>query len=298
MLLLSHARAPWAGHLSERAARQGEIGGKNADRFQGATVLESVRGMHSNVAVLDFASLYPSIMMAYNLCFSTIVLDRSQRGLDLRGSLTHAGCTFVGPAVRKGVVPVILERLVATRKRCKQEMEKPGIDEMSYYLLDRRQEALKISCNSIYGAVGCRFALLPKPEIAKTVTGMGRQHIWAVKNLAERLFSRANGYERDAVVVGGDTDSVCVDMPVPAAKMEMELDAVDEAFRMADMLAAEVNATLSRPMKIEVEKVYSRLLLMKKKHYAGGSLLCVCAWPIIKAHVAYPARVYGSVHHL
>jgi DNA polymerase elongation subunit (family B) len=173
--------------------------------------------------------------------------------------------------VRRGVVPVILERLVATRKKVKVEMEAAGGDPLKYYLLDCRQNALKITCNSIYGAIGCKFALLPLPDIAKTVTGLGRRHIMEVKATAERLFTVANGYERNAEVAGGDTDSVFVDMPVAREHAGVEIDAVAEAFRMAEILAKAVNETLKHraPMKIEVEKVYSRLLLMLKKRYAG-----------------------------
>ena len=152
---------------------------KKGSSYQGATVLEPVRGIHANVAVLDFASLYPSIMMAYNLCFSTLVADRHQRGLDLRGALFYQNCVFVGPEVRKGIIPVILERLVATRKKCKIEME-TTTDPLLYYLLDCRQMALKISCNSIYGYVGSKFAMLSEQLIAETVTGGP----WAVSRFA------------------------------------------------------------------------------------------------------------------
>ena len=166
---------------------------------------------------------------------------------------------------------MILERLVAQRKRCKVEMEACTDDPLKYYLLDCRQNAIKITCNSIYGALGCMFSLLPLSDIAKTVTYLGRLHIHQVKAITEATFTTANGYESNAEVVGGDTDSAFVKMPVPSALREVEADAVAEAFRMAEILAKAVNDTLKsrKPMKLEVEKVYSRLLLMLKKHYAG-----------------------------
>jgi DNA polymerase delta subunit 1 len=87
------------------------------DKFEGATVIEPMRGFYAEpVATLDFASLYPSIMMAHNLCYSTLV-GHSARGNFEPGQLTAtpSGDTFVKPEVRKGVLPEILEELLAAR---------------------------------------------------------------------------------------------------------------------------------------------------------------------------------------
>jgi DNA polymerase delta subunit 1 len=87
------------------------------DKFEGATVIEPKKGFYAEpVATLDFASLYPSIMMAHNLCYTTLVAP-SERGSFEPGQLTTtpSGDTFVKPEVRRGVLPEILEELLAAR---------------------------------------------------------------------------------------------------------------------------------------------------------------------------------------
>lgn len=122
-------------------------------------MIEPKKGFYMEpVATLDFASLYPSIMMAHNLCYTTLVLP-SQRHLfadrpeDL--TTTPSGDTFVKPSVRRGILPEILEELLAARKRAKADL-KNATDPMERAVLDGRQLALKISANSVYGFTGAQ----------------------------------------------------------------------------------------------------------------------------------------------
>ena len=97
--------------------RKGNEGGK----YEGAVVIEPTRGFYQEpVATLDFASLYPSIMMAHNLCYSTLVPRHLARNWP-EDQITHTpnGDYFVKPSVKKGILPVILEELIGARKRAK-----------------------------------------------------------------------------------------------------------------------------------------------------------------------------------
>ncbi len=79
------------------------------------------------MATLDFASLYPSIMMAHNLCYSTLVpphLVKSYQGSQEDLIRTPNGDVFVNQNVKKGLLPLILEELIAARKRARQELAK------------------------------------------------------------------------------------------------------------------------------------------------------------------------------
>jgi DNA polymerase delta subunit 1 len=117
------------------------------DTFEGATVLEARAGFYEKpIATLDFASLYPSIMMAYNLCYCTLVPPEDARKLNLPPesvNKTPSGETFVKPDVQKGILPEILEELLAARKRAKADL-KEAKDPFERAVLDGRQLALKV----------------------------------------------------------------------------------------------------------------------------------------------------------
>uniref|UniRef100_A0A0D9XPV9 DNA polymerase delta catalytic subunit n=1 Tax=Leersia perrieri TaxID=77586 RepID=A0A0D9XPV9_9ORYZ len=101
--------------------------GSGQDSFEGATVLEARAGYYEEpIATLDFASLYPSIMMAYNLCYCTLVPLEDACKLNMPPeslNKTPSGETFVKPEVRKGILPEILEELLAARKRAKADLK-------------------------------------------------------------------------------------------------------------------------------------------------------------------------------
>jgi DNA polymerase delta subunit 1 len=123
---------------------------------------------------------------------------------------TPTGDTFVKPARQKGILPSILEELLAARKRAKNDLksEKAKGAEADLSLVgvfDARQLSLKVSANSVYGVMGAQQGILPCLEVSSSVTGFGREMIEATKNEVERHYSRANGYEHDAKVVYGDT---------------------------------------------------------------------------------------------
>jgi DNA polymerase delta subunit 1 len=72
------------------------------------------------VATLDFASLYPSIMMAHNLCYSTLVPSYKAKLFNPEDLIkTPNGDYFVNQKVKKGLLPLILEELIGARKRAR-----------------------------------------------------------------------------------------------------------------------------------------------------------------------------------
>lgn len=238
--------------------------GGTDDQFEGATVIEPKRGYYAEpISTLDFASLYPSIMMAHNLCYTTLVQNPSQMskvGLtEDQVERTPANNVFVKASVRKGLLPEILESLLAARKRAKNEL-KNETDPFKRSVLDGRQLALKISANSVYGFTGAQVGKLPCLEISGSVTAYGRTMIEFTKNEVESRFTRANGYERDAVVIYGDTDSVMVKFGVETLERSMELGREAAEF---------VSSKFVKPIKLEFEKVYYPYLLINKKRYAG-----------------------------
>ncbi|KAH1255359.1 DNA polymerase delta catalytic subunit [Glycine max] len=101
--------------------------GSEQGTFEGATVLEARAGFYEKpIATLDFASLYPSIMMAYNLCYCTLVIPEDARKLNIPPesvNRTPSGETFVKSNLQKGILPEILEELLTARKRAKADLK-------------------------------------------------------------------------------------------------------------------------------------------------------------------------------
>ncbi|WOG82090.1 hypothetical protein DCAR_0101251 [Daucus carota subsp. sativus] len=237
--------------------------GSEQGTFEGATVLEARAGFYEKpIATLDFASLYPSIMMAYNLCYCTLVTPEDVRKLALPPESIHktpSGDTFVKSNLQKGILPEILEELLAARKRAKADL-KEAKDPLEKAVLDGRQLALKISANSVYGFTGATIGQLPCLEISSSVTSYGRQMIEHTKKLVEDKFTTLNGYEHNVEVIYGDTDSVMVLFGV--TNVEAAMDLGREA-------AEYISRTFTKPIKLEFEKVYYPYLLISKKRYAG-----------------------------
>lgn len=231
------------------------------DQYEGATVIEPKRGYYANpITTLDFASLYPSIMMAHNLCYTTLFKPGTKIHVDEKDlEETPTKDVFVRSSVRKGILPEILESLLAARKKAKNEL-KVEKDPFKRSVLDGRQLALKISANSVYGFTGAQVGKLPCLEISSSVTAYGRSMIELTKNEVETKYTRTNGYENDAVVIYGDTDSVMVNFGVKDLGQSMELG------REA---AEYVTSKFVKPIKLEFEKVYYPYLLINKKRYAG-----------------------------
>lgn len=238
--------------------------GSSDEQYEGATVIEPVRGYYDvPIATLDFSSLYPSIMMAHNLCYTTLLDKNTVTRLDLKKdsdyTLTPNGDMFVKADVRKGILPIILEELLSARKRAKADLKKET-DPFKRAVLDGRQLALKISANSVYGFTGATIGKLPCLAISSSVTAFGRQMIEKTKQEVEQQYSTKNGYDYDAKVIYGDTDSVMV---------KFGHKELDKCMKLGQEAAGFVSKKFLNPIKLEFEKVYFPYLLINKKRYAG-----------------------------
>ncbi|ODV92596.1 hypothetical protein CANCADRAFT_89320 [Tortispora caseinolytica NRRL Y-17796] len=238
--------------------------GGNDDPYEGATVIEPVRGYYDvPITTLDFSSLYPSIMMAHNLCYTTLLNQETISRLSLKEdedyTRTPNGDCFVKREVRQGLLPQILQELLAARKRAKVALAQET-DPFKKNVLNGRQLALKISANSVYGFTGAVVGKLPCLAISSSTTAYGRDMIMKTKNLVETMFTVANGYEHDAQVVYGDTDSVMIKFGTKSLERAMELGRIG---------AEEVSKHFLNPVKLEFEKVYFPYLLISKKRYVG-----------------------------
>jgi DNA polymerase delta subunit 1 len=226
--------------------------------YQGATVLEAQTGAYSNpITALDFESLYPSIMCAHNLCYSTYVMD--QRFMNLPGVEYERFGNHVFAMSKDGVripslLPVILERLKVHRKEAKKMMVQ---DPDNYEIYNARQLAYKISMNSVYGFTGASNGMLPLVAIAETVTFVGRRMIEISKNHVETNF-------KGAKVRYGDTDSIMVEFDVSGSERP-----ILESWILGELAASQISSLFRAPNRIVLEKVYCPYVLYSKKRYAA-----------------------------
>lgn len=224
-------------------------------KYEGATVLDAQRGAYFDiVSGLDFASLYPSIIRAHLMCYSTIVLD--PRYADLpgveyytiqTGMGTYKFAQTVSGQTVTSVVPELLEELAAFRKASKKDMAaaKAAGDAFGVSVHNGKQLAYKISANSVYGFLGATKGFMPIVPIASAVTATGRAMIEHTKTLAESLVPGSR-------VIYGDTDSVMVIFATPPdARHDMAAH-----FATAERVAAEISKTFKAPIELEFEKCY------------------------------------------
>ncbi|XP_006839989.1 PREDICTED: DNA polymerase zeta catalytic subunit [Chrysochloris asiatica] len=240
-------------------------------------IMEPESRFYSNsVLVLDFQSLYPSIVIAYNYCFSTCLghvenlgkYDEFKFGCtslrvppDLLYQIRHDitvspnGVAFVKPSVRKGVLPKMLEDILKTRLMVKQSMKAYKQDRVLSRMLDARQLGLKLIANVTFGYTSANFSgRMPCMEIGDSIVHKARETL-------ERAIKLVNDTKKwGARVVYGDTDSMFV-LLKGATK--------EQSFKIGQEIAEAVTATNPKPVKLKFEKVYLPCVLQTKKRYVG-----------------------------
>uniref|UniRef100_A0A8C0MAV5 DNA polymerase zeta catalytic subunit n=1 Tax=Canis lupus familiaris TaxID=9615 RepID=A0A8C0MAV5_CANLF len=231
-------------------------------------IMEPESRFYSNsVLVLDFQSLYPSIVIAYNYCFSTCLghvenlgkYDEFKFGCtslrvppDLLYQIRHDitvspnGIAFVKPSVRKGVLPRMLEEILKTRLMVKQSMKAYKQDRALSRMLDARQLGLKLIANVTFGYTAANFSgRMPCIEVGDSIVHKARETL-------ERAIKLVNDTKKwGARVVYGDTDSMFV-LLKGATK--------EQSFKIGQEIAEAVTATNPKPVKLKFEKILERSL--------------------------------------
>ncbi|TDH68756.1 hypothetical protein CCR75_000141 [Bremia lactucae] len=244
-------------------------------------VMEPHSSFYSDpVVVLDFRSLYPSLVIGYNMCYSTI-LGRLKDGQDseLETSLgvvdfspsavgllqckndvivAPNGTLFCPKSYRHGVLPLILDEILSTRIMVKKAMKsaKNSKQKRLEKVLYARQLALKLISNVTYGYTAAGFSgRMPCAQLADAIVQTGRCTLEATVRLIEERS------EWNAKVVYGDTDSVFV-LLTGRSKTD--------AFQIGQEIANAVTASNPRPVTLKLEKVYMGCFLVSKKRYVGN----------------------------
>ncbi len=204
---------------------------RTSGRFTGAFVYEPEKGLYENIALFDFKSLYPTIIVSHNI--SPDSLEREGCGDELKIEVGDEVYSFCQE--EKGFFPEILENLVTERYNIKKEMKELGKKTQAYRNNYNRQNALKILSNAFYGYMGYSSARWYSRESAEATTKLGRDYIKKTIDMAEEM-----GLE----VVYGDTDSVFLSAENIGEKTEE--------------FGKKINSELPGLMELELEGMFKR----------------------------------------
>ena len=236
-------RVEW--FLIRKAHEMGELVPKRREipyqPYAGAIVLQPKPGLHEKVAVIDFRSMYPSIMLKYNVSPDTYIPPEEAE--------PECG-VYIAPEVGHrfrreppGFYRDVLKSLMEARSMVREKLKKIAQEDPLYKVLDARQKAIKVISNAMYGYAGWTGARWYIKQVAEAVTAWGRSLISSALKMAEEL---------NLKVIYGDTDSIFV-------KYEPE---------KVEKLVKRVEGELG--FEARVDKVYVRILFTEaKKRYCG-----------------------------
>jgi len=208
---------------SDRRKRQ------NQGAYSGGFVYEPESGLHENIAVMDFRSLYPTVMVAHNISPDTLNIEDCEDKFQME-EFNYTFCQDF-----QGFFPELVENLVEERYQLKTQLGDYEEGSKQYNSIYNRQEAQKLLANSFYGYLGYNGARWYSRESAEATTYMGREYIQETIEKAEE-----QGYE----VCYGDTDSVFLKK--------------DNIKQDIDGFVDEVNEDLPGFMELEFEGFFTR----------------------------------------
>lgn len=218
-----------------------QAAGKKKAAYTGGLVLDPIKGFYeSYILLMDFNSLYPSIIQEYNICYTTIAAPSDPNELP----------QVPDSNVEPGILPVQIRTLVESRRNVKALMGKPKLSPELKMQYNIRQMALKLTANSMYGCLGFSHSRFYAPHLAALVTFKGRDILMATKTLVEKL---------NHSVIYGDTDSIMINT---------RSQDYEEVNKIGGNIKKAVNA-IYKHVELDIDGVYQKLLLLKKKKYAA-----------------------------
>lgn len=238
--------------------RRGAAGAKASrqrkDKFKGGLVLDPKRGLWDRyILVMDFNSLYPSIIQEFNIDFTTVERARAPSG-DADALADDDVPALPSSDVAQGVLPHLISTLVARRRQVKALLKDKNAPPLKRLQWDIKQQALKLTANSMYGCLGYEHSRFYARPLAALTTFKGREILSMTRELAESM---------SLDVIYGDTDSVmintrCIDYPSAWQIGQAFKKAVNERYRL---------------LEIDIDSVFQRMLLLQKKKYAARLVL-------------------------
>ncbi|ELW48287.1 DNA polymerase alpha catalytic subunit [Tupaia chinensis] len=214
--------------------------GRKKAAYAGGLVLDPKVGFYDKfILLLDFNSLYPSIIQEFNICFTTVQRVSSEAQKVTEDGEQEQIPELPDPSLEMGILPREIRKLVERRKQVKQLMKQQDLNPDLVLQYDIRQKALKLTANSMYGCLGFSYSRFYAKPLAALVTYKGR--------------------EINLEVIYGDTDSIMINT---------NSTDLEEVFKLGNKVKNEVNK-LYKLLEIDIDGVFKSLLLLKKKKYAA-----------------------------
>tara|TARA_B100001778_G_scaffold42886_1_gene31010 strand:- start:1369 stop:4023 length:2655 start_codon:yes stop_codon:yes gene_type:complete len=243
------------------------------EQIAGGYVHEVEPGVKNWVAVLDFKSMYPSIMISNNICSTTLIRDSTTDSSHFCSPITNT--RYLSKDERIGLVPLLLQDLMNSRDKYKKAYSQAleNGDEDEAFLNDQLQYAVKILMNSFYGVFASSFYRFTHEKLGASITEWARYNITEIINNLEN-----DGYD----VVYSDTDSIFVctmsEDNTPAKKPDSGSEllawqsAKEETIKLGEELA---NQFTKEGAELEFETALSAFFSHgAKKRYVGRVI-----WP-------------------
>lgn len=231
-------------------------------QFSGGMVLEPLKGYYDKyVLLMDFNSLYPSIIQEYNICFTTIEAPAPDTAGEASETTSTAAAATGAPqlpelpdsAAEPGILPRQIRRLVESRREVKKLMASPDCDADLRAQYNVRQTALKLTANSMYGCLGFPHSRFYAQHLAALVTFKGREILLNTKSLVQKLQHQ---------VIYGDTDSIMINT---------NSTDYEHVMKIGTSIKQAVNK-MYRQVELDIDGVFKCLLLLKKKKYAAVTI--------------------------
>ncbi|XP_027861334.1 DNA polymerase alpha catalytic subunit isoform X1 [Xiphophorus couchianus] len=224
---------------------------KKKAAYAGGLVLDPKVGFYDKfVLLLDFNSLYPSIIQEFNICFTTVQRQAQNSHKKTDDDEPEEIPEIPDSNLEMGILPKEIRKLVERRKHVKQLMKQQDINPDLYMQYDIRQKALKLTANSMYGCLGFSYSRFYAKPLAALVTHKGREILMHTKDMVQKM---------NLEVIYGDTDSIMINT---------NSKSLEEVFKLGHKIKAEVNK-LYKLLEIDIDGVFKSLLLLKKKKYAA-----------------------------
>ncbi|XP_029822681.2 DNA polymerase alpha catalytic subunit [Ixodes scapularis] len=220
---------------------------KKGPTYSGGLVLEPKKGFYDSfILLMDFNSLYPSIIQEYNICFTTVDMSKGGGDAAAEDQIPELPSSSAEP----GVLPSEIRKLVESRRQVKNLMKASDVGADLYQQYDIRQKALKLTANSMYGCLGFAQSRFFAKPLAALITSRGREILMQTKELVEKM-----GLD----VIYGDTDSIMINTNSRDLK---------EVSKLGNKVKAEINK-LYKQLEIDIDGIFKSMLLLKKKKYAA-----------------------------
>ncbi|XP_026952526.1 DNA polymerase alpha catalytic subunit isoform X3 [Sagmatias obliquidens] len=225
--------------------------GRKKAAYSGGLVLDPKVGFYDKfILLLDFNSLYPSIIQEFNICFTTVQRVASEAQKVTEDGEQEQIPELPDPSLEMGILPREIRKLVERRRQVKQLMKQQDLNPDLVLQYDIRQKALKLTANSMYGCLGFSYSRFYAKPLAALVTYKGREILMHTKEMVQKM---------NLEVIYGDTDSIMINT---------NSTNLEEVFKLGNKVKSEVNK-LYKLLEIDIDGIFKSLLLLKKKKYAA-----------------------------